>query len=140
MDALNVNGKSKDVAVYGLGQSELDNYMTKAAVKQNRIITGDPRPAAGIYYRSDHFAFANIGIPALYAKGGKMPADEATAKLREKLNPIIAKCYHGLCDEYSDDWDLSGAVEDMQLFFEIGYQLSAEGVWPQWSTSSEFSR
>ncbi len=140
MDALNVNGKSKDVAVYGLGQSELDNYLTKAAVKQNRIITGDPRPAAGIYYRSDHFAFANIGIPALYAKGGKMPADEATAKLREKLNPIIAKCYHGLCDEYRDDWDLSGAVEDMQLFFEIGYQLSDESVWPQWSKSSEFSR
>lgn len=140
MDALNVNGKSKDVAVYGLGQSELDNYLTAAAVKQNRIITGDPRPAAGIYYRSDHFAFANIGIPALYAKGGKMPADEATAKLREKLNPIIAKCYHGLCDEYRDDWDLTGAVEDMQLFFEIGYELSDEGVWPKWSKSSEFSR
>jgi Zn-dependent M28 family amino/carboxypeptidase len=140
MDALNVNGKSKDVAVYGLGQSELDNYLTAAAVKQNRIISGDPRPAAGIYYRSDHFAFANIGIPALYAKGGKMPADEATAKLREKLNPIIAKCYHGLCDEYRDDWDLTGAVEDMQLFFEIGYQLSDEGVWPKWSKSSEFSR
>jgi Zn-dependent M28 family amino/carboxypeptidase len=140
MDALNVNGKSKDVAVYGLGQSELDNYLTAAAVKQNRIISGDPRPAAGIYYRSDHFAFANIGIPALYAKGGKMPADEATAKLREKLNPIIAKCYHGLCDEYRDDWDLTGAVEDMQLFFEIGYELSDEGVWPKWSKSSEFSR
>ncbi len=140
MDALNVNGKSKDVAVYGLGQSELDNYLTAAALKQNRIISGDPRPAAGIYYRSDHFAFANIGIPALYAKGGKMPADEATAKLREKLNPIIAKCYHGLCDEYSDDWGLTGAVEDMQLFFEIGFELSDAGVWPQWSKASEFSR
>ncbi len=140
MDALNVNGKSKDVAVYGLGQSELDNYLTAAALKQNRIISGDPRPAAGIYYRSDHFAFANIGIPALYAKGGKMPADEATAKLREKLNPIIAKCYHGLCDEYSDDWDLTGAVEDMQLFFEIGFELSDAGVWPKWSKASEFSR
>ena len=140
MDALNVNGKSKDVAVYALGQSELDNYLTAAALKQNRIISGDPRPAAGIYYRSDHFAFANIGIPALYAKGGKMPADEATAKLREKLNPIIAKCYHGLCDEYSDDWDLSGAVEDMQLFFEIGFELSDAGFWPQWSKASEFSR
>ncbi len=69
-----------------------------------------------------------------------MPADEATAKLREKLNPIIAKCYHGLCDEYSDDWGLTGAVEDMQLFFEIGFELSDAGVWPQWSKASEFSR
>ncbi len=140
MDALNANGKSKDVAVYGLGQSELDNFLTKAAIKQNRIISGDPRPAAGIYYRSDHFAFANIGIPALYAKGGSIPADQATADLRLKLDPILSKCYHGLCDEYTQDWDLTGAVEDMQLFFEIGVELSESDVWPQWSKTSEFKR
>lgn len=140
MDALNANGKSKDVAVYGLGQSELDNFLTKAAVKQNRIISGDPRPAAGIYYRSDHFAFANVGIPALYAKGGSIPADQATADLRAKLDPILSKCYHGLCDEYTQDWDLTGAVEDMQLFFEIGVELSESDVWPQWSKTSEFKR
>jgi len=140
MDALNVNGKSKDVAVYGLGQSELDNFLTAAALKQERTISGDPRPAAGIYYRSDHFAFANIGIPALYAKGGATPADQATADLRAKLDPILAKCYHGLCDEYSEDWDLTGAVQDMQLFFEIGVELSKAGVWPQWSKTSEFKR
>lgn len=140
MDALNVNGKSKDVAVFGLGQSELDNFLTKAALKQNRMISGDPRPAAGIYYRSDHFAFANVGIPALYAKGGAIPADQATADLRVKLDPILGKCYHGLCDEYSKEWDLTGAVEDMQLFFEIGTELSKSDVWPQWSKTSEFKR
>jgi len=140
MDALNVNGKSKDVAVYGLGQSELDNFLTKAALKQNRTISGDPRPAAGIYYRSDHFAFANVGIPALYAKGGAIPADQATADLRAKIDPILSKCYHGLCDEYTQDWDLTGAVEDMQLFFEIGVELSESNVWPKWSKTSEFKR
>ena len=140
MDALNVNGKSKDVAVYGLGQSELDNFLTKAALKQNRTISGDPRPAAGIYYRSDHFAFANVGIPALYAKGGAIPADQATADLRAKIDPMLSKCYHGLCDEYTQDWDLTGAVEDMQLFFEIGVELSESNVWPKWSKTSEFKR
>lgn len=140
MDALNVNGRSKDVAVYGLGQSELDDYLAQAVLKQNRIISGDPSPASGIYYRSDHFSFANIGIPALYAKGGKQAADEQTAMLRKTLDPILKKCYHGLCDEYSDDWDLSGAVEDMQLFFDVGFELSKEGNWPQWSKTSEFKR
>lgn len=140
MDALNVNGRSKDVSVYGLGQSQLDEYLTVAAKKQGRIISGDPRPAAGIYYRSDHFAFANIGIPALYAKSGPEPVDAATKALREVLNPILAKCYHNACDEYNEQWDLSGAVEDMQAFFEIGYELSNEGVWPKWSKTSEFKR
>ena len=140
MDALNVNGRSKDVSVYGLGQSELDSYLTIAAKKQGRVISGDPRPAAGIYYRSDHFAFANIGVPALYAKSGKEPVDEATKALRASLDPILAKCYHNACDEYSEQWDLSGAVEDVQAFFEIGYELSHENVWPQWSKTSEFKR
>jgi len=140
MDALNVNGRSKDVSVYGLGQSQLDEYLTVAAKKQGRIISGDPRPAAGIYYRSDHFAFANIGIPALYAKSGPEPVDAATKALREVLNPILAKCYHNACDEYNEQWDLSGAVEDMKAFFEIGYELSNEGVWPKWSKTSEFKR
>lgn len=140
MDALDVLGRSADVAVYGLGQSELDNFLTTAVKKQGRVISGDPRPAAGIYYRSDHFAFANIGIPALYAKSGKKPVDDATAKLRAEMAPKLAKCYHGLCDEFSEQWDLSGAVEDMQAFFEVGYELSKENVWPQWSKTSEFKR
>ncbi|MBU2924962.1 M28 family metallopeptidase [Colwellia sp. 4_MG-2023] len=140
MDALGVDGRSSDVSVYGLGQSELDNFLTVAAKKQGRTIAGDPRPAAGIYYRSDHFAFANIGIPALYAKTGKTPVDEATKALRAELSESLSKCYHNLCDEYSDAWDLSGAVEDMQAFFEVGYELSKENVWPQWSKTSEFKR
>ena len=140
MDALGVNGRSSDVSVYGLGQSELDDYLTVAAKKQGRTIAGDPRPAAGIYYRSDHFAFANIGIPALYAKSGKTPVDEATRLLREQLDPKLAKCYHNLCDEFTEEWDLSGAVEDIQAFFDVGYELSSANIWPKWSEKSEFSR
>jgi len=140
MDALNVDGRSKDVSVYGLGQSQLDDYLTAAVKKQNRVISGDPRPAAGIYYRSDHFAFANIGVPALYAKSGKEPVDEATKALREELKESLGKCYHNLCDEYSEQWDLSGAVEDIQAFFEVGYELSKENTWPEWSKTSEFKR
>jgi len=140
MDALGVDGRSSDVSVYGLGQSELDNFLTVAAKKQGRVISGDPRPAAGIYYRSDHFAFANIGIPALYAKSGKVAVDEETKALREQLKSSLGKCYHNLCDEYSEKWDLSGAVEDMQAFYEIGYEISKEGIWPKWSKTSEFKR
>jgi len=140
MDALGVEGRSKDVAVYGLGQSELDDYLTKAITKQGRMISGDPRPAAGIYYRSDHFAFANVGIPALYAKSGKEPLDEATKALRGQLKENLSGCYHGVCDEYSDQWDLSGAVEDMQAFFEVGYEIAKEDIWPKWSETSEFKR
>lgn len=140
MDALNVDGRSKDVSVYGLGQSQLDDYLANAVKKQNREIAGDPRPAAGIYYRSDHFAFANVGIPALYAKSGKTPVDATTKALREELKESLSACYHNLCDEYNEKWDLSGATEDVQAFFEVGYELSKEGVWPKWSKTSEFKR
>ena len=140
MDALGVDGRSSDVSVYGLGQSELDNYLSVAVKKQGRTIAGDPRSAAGIYYRSDHFAFANIGIPALYAKTGKTSINEATKALRIQLKDSLNRCYHNLCDEYNEAWDMSGAVEDIQAFFDVGYELSKENVWPKWSETSEFKR
>ena len=86
MDAMNVLGRTKDVAVVGMGKSELETYLTKAAKNQNRHIVQESKPEAGYYYRSDHFNFAKKGVPALYAKGGTEPIDDATADYRKRTN------------------------------------------------------
>jgi Zn-dependent M28 family amino/carboxypeptidase len=140
MDALSVLGRTKDVAVVGMGKSELENYLAKAAMRQNRILVQESRPEAGIYFRSDHFSFAQQGVPALYAKGGDEPIDEATAKYRKRTNVIVTGCYHQVCDQFRDNWDLSGIVEDGQLLFEVGYMLANSEDWPKWSPTSEFQR
>lgn len=140
MDAMNVLGKTKDVAVIGKGKSELEDYLQTAADRQGRYLTQEDRPEAGYYYRSDHFSFAKKGVPALYAEGGSEPIDEATAKYRKRMNVIVTGCYHQVCDQFRDSWDLSGISQDTQLLFDVGYQVANAPTWPQWSKTSEFQR
>ena len=140
MDAMNVLGKTKNVAVVGMGKSEMEDYLEGAAAKQGRTLTQEDRPEAGYYYRSDHFSFAKQGVPALYAEGGNEPADEETAKYRKRMNVIVTGCYHQVCDQYRDDWDLSGIVQDTQMLFDVGVGVANADTWPKWNEASEFQR
>ncbi|MBH0000217.1 M28 family peptidase [Pseudoalteromonas sp. NSLLW24] len=140
MDSLNLLGKVKDMNVVGIGKSQIDEFLETAAKEQGRTISGDPKPSSGGYYRSDHFAFANMGIPAMYAGGGTVAADEETANYRKRMSLVLRGCYHQPCDRYRDEWDLSGAVQDLQLFYKVGFDISETDQWPTWNTNSEFQR
>ncbi|MBB1433240.1 M28 family peptidase [Pseudoalteromonas sp. SG43-6] len=140
MDSLNLLGKVKDISVVGIGKSEMDSLLAQAANAQGRTVSGDPKPSSGGYYRSDHFAFANMGIPAMYAGGGSEALDEDTANYRKHMSLVLRGCYHQPCDRYRDEWDLSGAVQDLQLFYQVGFDISEQPQWPKWNANSEFQR
>ena len=140
MDAMNVLGKTKNVSVVGMGKSEMETYLEKAAQRQGRYLTQEEHPAGGYYYRSDHFSFAKKGVPALYAKGGSEPWDAATADYKKRMNVIVKGCYHQVCDEFRKEWDLSGIAQDAQLLFEVGYDVANTDSWPKWNATSEFQR
>lgn len=140
MDSLNILGQVKEVMVVGKGKSTMDDYLKIAADKQSRTLAQGKNPSAGYYYRSDHFNFAKIGVPALYAGGGNTPINDDVAKYRKKISLIVRGCYHQPCDEYRRSWDLTGAKEDVQLFFDVGYQIANSNDWPEWSEGAEFKR
>lgn len=140
MDAMNILGRTKDIAVVGAGKSELEVYLADAAQRQGRYTKQETTPQAGYYYRSDHFSFAKKGVPALYAEGGDEPIDEATAKYRKRMSLIVRGCYHQVCDQFRESWDLSGIAEDVQLFFDVGYHVANADEWPNWYEQSEFQR
>jgi Zn-dependent M28 family amino/carboxypeptidase len=140
MDSLNLLGKVKDISVVGIGKSQMDEILATAAKKQGRTVSGDPKPSSGGYYRSDHFAFANMGVPAMYAGGGSEAFDEETANYRKRMSLVLRGCYHQPCDRYRDEWDLSGAVQDLQLFYKVGFDISQQTQWPTWNENSEFQR
>ena len=138
MDALNVNGATKDIVVEGVGQSSLDDMVALYGGKQNRTITPDPRPEAGGFFRSDHFPLVKRGVPMLVAysgddmiKGGKA-AGEAFSK------DYTDNHYHQPSDEWSASWDLGGLVEDATLYYRIGSVLANSHQWPMWRDTSEF--
>ena len=138
MDGLNIYGRMKDVRIIGYGQSELDDYAQAVAAEQDQIILPNARPERGSFYRSDHFPFARQGVPALSAGSGiqhREKGEEYGRQLREQYN---REKYHKPSDEYDDSWDLTGAAEDMQLYFKIGYRLAMESTFPNWKEGSEF--
>jgi Zn-dependent M28 family amino/carboxypeptidase len=138
MDALNVSGRTKDLVIIGLGASELDDYARAAAKEQGRTLKPDAEPEKGFYYRSDHFNFAKVGVPALNTDEGTeflgKPASFGT-DVRERYT---ADRYHKPSDEVTPDWDLRGLAEDVQLLFTVGYRVAQADTYPAWSPGSEF--
>ena len=139
MDALLPLGEMKDLTIVGYGQSELDNLAEKYAKEQERYIIPDPEPGSGHFFRSDHFSFAKVGIPALYASGSYEHKTKGINYVKQKSEEYVAKHYHQPSDEYSDDWDMSGMVQDGTLFYHIGKELANNTtLWPAWKEGSEF--
>ena len=139
IDALGSYGATKDVIVIGYGQSELEDYAEEMAAAQDRYIVPDQEPEKGYFFRSDHFNFAKIGIPALYAEGGLDSREHGKDWGKEQKNAYTANRYHKPSDQYNEQtWDLTGMVQDAQLFYMIGNKLANEDAFPQWKAGSEF--
>ncbi|WP_370476484.1 M28 family metallopeptidase [Tamlana flava] len=139
MDAFNSPEPMKDLTVIGYGQSELDDYAEEAAMAQGRYIIPDPKPEAGIFFRSDHFNFAKIGIPALYAKGSYEGFNSNIYKIKQWNENYRKNIYHQPTDEYNPNTtELSGVQFDAQLLFQVGFKLANENSFPKWKKGSEF--
>ena len=138
MDGLLGFGPMRDLTITGYGQSDLDDYARAAAKEQNRYVLPDQHPETGSFYRSDHFSFAKIGVPALYAKGEFDSRLRGKAFIEEQRKDFEAKRYHQPADEYDPKWNLRGAEQDARLLFRIGQQLASETTFPQWKPGSEF--
>ena len=138
MDVLNQWGRTRDMIIVGMGQSELDDVAADVAARLGRTLAPDPEPEKGFYYRSDHFSFARAGIPAFYGDPGVEYIDKPEGYGIEKRTEYTVNDYHKVSDEVKPDWDLSGALEDLTFMYHMGARLAATDEWPVWSETSEF--
>ena len=138
IDGVNQWGRTSDITLVGYGNSTLDSLLADVATGQNRTIKPDAEPEKGYFYRSDHFEFAKQGVPALYTHSGTEYRDKPAGYGIEKRQQYVAQDYHKPSDEIKPDWDLSGAVEDLRLFFEVGRRLASGTSWPEWKPGTEF--
>ena len=138
MDELNPWGLTKDVTVIGLGNSELDDYARVAAAEQGRTLRPDAQPEKGFYYRSDHFNFAKVGVPAFDPEGGVDFIGKPAGFGMQKREEFDNTDYHKPTDEIKPGWDLSGAAQDMDLFFTMGYRIANATKFPAWRAGNEF--
>ncbi len=139
LDGIWFRGPMNDLTVVGYGQSELDDYAQEVAEAQGRYIKPDPNAEKGYFFRSDHFSFAKVGVPALYASGEYEQGARGAEWTKQQSDAWIRENYHQPSDEYvSGVWQLGGMVQDAELLFAIGHRLSNETVFPEWKDGSEF--
>jgi Zn-dependent M28 family amino/carboxypeptidase len=137
IDSMNVWGKTRDVEDTSFGMSTLDDALAKRAQAQGRTAIPNPRPEKGSIYRADNFEFAKVGVPALYiGKNEHLLSRAADAPLRG--DEFDLRDYHQVSDEVKPDWDLSGAVQDVQLLLEVGYEVANGENYPEWKPGNEF--
>ena len=139
LDALDAIGAMKDITMIGYGHSTFDEILAEEARKQDRYLMPDSEPEKGYFFRSDHFNFAKIGIPALYAKGSYESREHGVQYAAQKSNEYTNNHYHQPSDEYHESMNFDGIVEDVQLYYNIGWRIAAGDVTPEWKPSSEFA-
>lgn len=138
MDGLNVIGRTRDVVVIGPGKSELEPMLARMAQAQGRVVVPEPTPEKGSFYRSDHFSLAKRGVPMIYFDSGEDLVNGGKAAGAAASEDYTVNRYHKPQDEYRDDWNWEGALEDLTLNYQIGRALADGDTWPNWYPTAEF--
>ncbi|MCF8472943.1 MAG: M28 family peptidase [Sphingomonadaceae bacterium] len=138
MDAFSMSGPAKNLTVIGKGKSQLDAYLETAAKSEGRTPEMEPTPEKGFYYRSDHFSFAKLGVPMVYFEGGDDLVIGGKAAAQAAADDYEKNRYHAPDDEFDENWDWSGVMSDLKLYYRVGRMLAMTNAWPNWNEGDEF--
>jgi Zn-dependent M28 family amino/carboxypeptidase len=139
IDVINPWGKTRDIEDLSYGNSTLDDLFAAAAKRQGRLAKPNSEPEKGSFYRADQFELSKVGVPSLYP--GSKPKDfigKPTEYGQQMSDNYTLHHYHQVSDEVNPSWDLSGAVQDDQLLFEVGYQVAFGEQIPAWKPDCQF--
>lgn len=137
IDAFSPMGATKDVSIVGYGQTEIEDYVERSAAKFGRTVHGEKNPTSGGFYRSDHFNFVKKGVPGLFMGSGSELISKDTEAISKRSKALSGR-YHAPSDQVDENWDFNGILEDIKLFFDIGYTMSLEKTFPGFKEKSEF--
>ena len=138
IDGLQLSGPSLDIQVVGYGNSTLDDLAAGILARTARMLVPETDPEKGSFYRSDHFEFAKVGVPAFYTKSGLQILGRPADYGRMRRDEYVAHDYHKVTDEIKPWWDLYGAALDADLLFQMGLQVAQGDAWPEWKPGCEF--
>ena len=131
-------GRAKNFTISGNAKLDLLDMLIAEGKKQGRYYSPDPHPEAGHFYRSDHFSFAKVGVPAISFGDGNDLVNGGIARGEALSKEYVDKHYHQPSDEWSPAWDFTGMADDVQLLHNLGRDLANSRLWPNWSPDSEF--
>ena len=133
-----VLGRTRDLELIGVGRTPMERDLERVAAAQGLRIVPEENTEAGWYYRSDHYALAQKGVPGVYFRAGRdlvTGGAKAGEAMRDRFN---ARCYHQTCDEFDTRWDMTGAAQEGSVAYALGREVAQGRSWPVWNAGEVF--
>ncbi len=137
-DALDPTGPARDFTTSGSAKQELLDQLIGTAQRWGLSYIPDPNPAAGYFFRSDHFPFAKRGVPAVSFGSGDDKVDGGTEAGKAEQAAYTRDRYHQPADQFETTWTFTGMARDLQILYTLGSELANSTKWPNWAEGSEF--
>ncbi|WP_294352026.1 M28 family peptidase [uncultured Sphingomonas sp.] len=133
-----VLGRTRDLELIGVGRTPLEADLTRVAATQGLRIVPEENTEAGWYYRSDHYALAQKGVPGVYFRAARDLVNGGKAAGERERARYNADCYHQTCDEFKPSWDMTGAAQEGSVAYALGREIAGGATWPTWNASEPF--
>ena len=139
IDGVNFFGRTKDFSALGGERSSLDTLVDEVARERGLTVEPDMKPEQGYFFRSDHFPFAKVGVPAISLRHGDDFVKPLQGEALNFFSNYTAKYYHQTTDEYYDWWDTDAMVQNAELGLAIGLMIANAPQMPRYKETDEFS-
>jgi Zn-dependent M28 family amino/carboxypeptidase len=139
-DMLNPIGVPTSTEVSGAERTTFYPTVEKTAAAFHLTIQPDQFPAAGHYYRSDHFSLARVGVPAFSIGQGTLFEGHDAAWGEAQAKDYTAHRYHEPADEYRPEMDFRGNARMAQFGFVLGWEASESSQPIGWQPGDEFEK
>jgi Zn-dependent M28 family amino/carboxypeptidase len=140
IDGANVRGLTRDVAALGADRSDLGAVFASAASAESLKATGDPDPAKGSFFRSDHFPFARAGVPSISIESGVDFVGRPAGWGEQQAQLFNEERYHRPSDEYSPTFTYEGMAQQVRVLMRIALAVANAPQAPRWLPNAEFQR
>ena len=138
IDGVNYLGATKDMVQLGSERSSIGPMIEAILKDRGRTLTGDNHPERGYFFRSDHFSFAKLGVPAISLSEPKQFTGANAADLLKKQEAYNDKDYHQPSDQYDPSWDFTGGADDMKVLTQLGWRIAAQPEMPKYNAGDQF--
>ena len=138
IDNPRLTGRFKTLEALGDNKSSLGPLLAAMLKPSGITIVPEAHPEQGHFYRSDHFSFAKVGIPAIDVKGGVDIEGKPAGWGQLQAEDYTAHRYHQPSDDYSHIASLDDAVQLGEIVYRFGFQLANSETVPTWNKDAEF--
>ena len=140
LDSVTVLGKVKNFSALGVERSSLKAIVEQVARERGLRLVPDARPEQGLFYRSDHFPFARVGVPSLNMEAGDDFVGRPAGWGEEQFKIYNSQNYHQPTDEYKDSFDFSGTVQMAEISLAIGLKAANAPGLQAYNATDEFAK